>query len=83
MIKKATLALSAALVLGSGSTALAQFYGPNVYIAPYGPGPVLVTPYVRPYGFVGPYALPYFYRPYLGDARDLHARRHMGDTNGF
>jgi hypothetical protein len=68
MTKKTILALSAALVLGSASAALAQ-----VYIMPYGPGPVLVSPY----------AVPYFYRPYLGDARDLHARRSMGDTNGF
>jgi hypothetical protein len=78
MMKKTILALSAALVLGSGSTALAQ-----VYIVPYGLGPVLVRPYAVPYAFVRPYAVPYFYRPYLGDARDLHARRSMGDTNGF
>jgi hypothetical protein len=78
MMKKTILALSAALVLGSASAALAQ-----VYIMPYGPGPVLVSPYAVPYAFVRPYAAPYFYRPYLGDARDLHARRSMGDTNGF
>jgi hypothetical protein len=39
MMKKTILALSAALVLGSASAALAQ-----VYIMPYGPGPVLVSP---------------------------------------
>ena len=83
MMKKTTLALSATLVLGSASTAVAQFYAPGVYIAPYGLGPVLVTPYAVPYAFVRPYALPYFYRPYLGDWRDLHQRRRMGDTNGF
>ena len=82
MIKKTTLALSAALVLGSASTALAQWYAPDVYVGPYGPGPVLVTPYAAPYAFVTPYAVPY-YRPYLGERRDWQARRRWGDTNGF
>jgi hypothetical protein len=78
MMKKTILALSAALMLGSGSAALAQ-----VYVAPYEPGPVVVTPYALPYAVVSPYAAPYFYRPYLGEWRDRHARRRMGDTNGF
>lgn len=81
MMKKTTLVLSAALVLGSGSTALAQ-----VYIAPYGPGPVVVTPYALPYAVVRPYPL-YARGPYSnvwwGDRRAFHQRRSMGDTNGF
>ena len=75
MMKKTTLALSAALVLGSASTALAQFYAPD-----YGPDPgaVVVTPYVAPYADRTP-----------GDdlwwtnRRALHQRRGTGDTNGF
>jgi hypothetical protein len=77
MMKKTTLALSAALVLGSASAALAQFYVPDYGPGPgpyYGPGPVYVTPYA--------------YREWHDNTwwtnrRALHQRRSMGDTNGF
>jgi hypothetical protein len=78
MMKKTTLALSAALVLGSASTALAQYYAPDVYVGPYGPGPAYVTPYAAPYA--APYA---YHEPWWTDRRALHQRRSVGDTNGF
>ena len=72
MIKRTTLALSAALVLGSASTALAQFYAPDVYVGP------------TPYGY---YGAPYAYGPGGYDTwwshRRFHQRRAYGDTNGF
>jgi hypothetical protein len=75
MMKKTALALSAALVLGSASTALAQFYAPD-----YGPdpGPVYVTPYAAPYAYSGPRD-----DMWWTNRRALHQRRSMGDTNGF
>ena len=72
MMKKTTLALSAALVLGSASTALAQFYAPDD-VGPYGPGPVYVTPYAAPYAYS---------EPWWTNRRALHQRRAIGDTNG-
>jgi len=75
MMKKTTLALSAALVLGSASTALAQFYAPDVEVAPYGPGPAYVTPYAAPYAYDG--------STWWTNRRALHQRRSTGDTNGF
>ena len=71
MMKKTTLALSAALVIGSASAALAQFYAPDY--GP-GPGPVYATPYAYsvPDGDV-----------WWTNRRALHQRRGMGDTNGF
>jgi hypothetical protein len=78
MMKKATLALSAALVLGSASTALAQFYAPDVDAGAYGPGPAYVTPYAAPYAYDGPYG-----NTWWTNRRALHQRRSMGDTNGF
>ncbi len=75
MMKKTIVALSAALVLGSASTALAQFYAPDVDVGPYGPGPAYVTPYAGPYGYRGD--------TWWTDRRALQQRRGMGDTNGF
>ena len=75
MMKKTTLALSAALVLGSASAAFAQFYVPDY--GPY-PGPVVVTPYGAPYAYGAPYD-----EPWWTNRRALHQRRGMGDTNGF
>jgi len=77
MMKRTTLALSAALVLGSASTALAQYYAPDVDV---GPGPYGPAPYA--------YGAPYAYSVPYGDTwwtnrRALHQRRGMGDTNGF
>ena len=79
MMKKTTLALSAALVLGSASTALAQFYAPD-YGPDYapGPGPAYVTPYAAPYAYSGPRG-----DTWWTNRRALHQRRSMGDTNGF
>jgi ABC-type sugar transport system substrate-binding protein len=74
MMKKTTLALSAALVLGTASTALAQYYAPDVDVGPYGPGPAYVTPYAAPYAYD---------EPWWTNRRALHQRRSMGDTNGF
>lgn len=79
MIKKTTLALSAALVLGSASTALAQFYEPEYGPAPYGPAYVVPAPYAY-----GP--APYAYdngNTWWTNRRALHQRRAVGDTNGF
>ena len=80
MMKKTTLALSAALVLGSASTALAQFYAPDYYgpgPGPYGPGPVYVTPYATPYAYRG-----WHDNTWWTNRRALHQRRSVGDTNG-
>jgi hypothetical protein len=77
MMKKTTLALSAALVLGSASTALAQFYAPDADTGWYGPGPAYVTPYAAPYAY--PYA---YNEPWWTNRRALHQRRAIGDTNG-
>jgi hypothetical protein len=85
MMKKTTLALSAALVLGSASTALAQFYAPYVGPAPYG----YYGYYGAPYAYGAPYGYgPYAYGPNGTDTwwtnrRALAQRRSMGDTNGF
>jgi len=80
MMKKTTLALSAALVLGSASTALAQFYAPDYWPGPgpYGPGPVYVTPYAEPYAYRG-----WHDNTWWTNRRALHQRRSVGDTNGF
>jgi hypothetical protein len=83
MMKRTTLALSAALVLGSASTALAQYYAPDVDVgpAPYGPAPYA---YGTPYAYGGPYAYgPNGTDTWWTNRRALHQRRGMGDTNGF
>jgi len=83
MMKRTTLALSAALVLGSASTALAQFYGRDADVgpAPYGPAPYA---YGAPYGYGAPYAYgPNGYDTWWSNRRALHQRRSVGDTNGF
>jgi hypothetical protein len=72
-MKKTILALSAALVLGSASTALAQF----VVIDPEPYGPVYVGP--APYAFSGPYDSSTWWT----NRRALQQRRSMGDTNGY
>jgi hypothetical protein len=71
MMKKTTLALSAALVLGSASTALAQF----VVIEPAPYGPAYVGP--PPYAYHAPYD-----NTWWTNRRALHQRRSVGDTNG-
>ncbi|HML12251.1 MAG TPA: hypothetical protein VK456_03030 [Xanthobacteraceae bacterium] len=76
MMKRTTLALSAALVLGSASTALAQYAspGPDYYGAP-------------PAGY---YGAPYGNSGWAGSGdvwwssrRALHQGRGTGDTNGW
>jgi len=74
MMKRTTLALAAALVLGSASTALAQYASP---------GPTYVAPYAY-----GTYGAPNAYGPNGYDTgwtnpRALHQRRGAGDTNGW
>jgi hypothetical protein len=72
MMKKTTLALSAALVLGSASAALAQFYAPDYGPGPYGPAYMAPAPYAYDDGTT-----------WWTNRRALHQRRSMGDTNGF
>jgi len=74
MMKRTLIAMSTALVLGSASTALAQYYAPDYGPGPY--GPAYVTPYEAPYGYNGS-------ETWWSNRRALHQRRSMGDTNGF
>jgi hypothetical protein len=72
MMKKTILALSTALVIGSASTALAQF----IVVEPEPYGPAYMGP--APYGYSGPYD-----NAWWTNRRALHQRRAVGDTNGL
>jgi hypothetical protein len=74
MTNKTILALSAAIVLGSASTALAQFYAPDVAPGPYAERGYYAQPYPG-------YGTPNNY--WMSNRRSRSVGRAPGDTNGF